>query len=122
MTNTKKELNWDNPGQPEAEELFYSGRGAYIVGQALYKAIEAMEQEEYPEHSNIADMKLIMNHMYPLFSAFAAGRETFRKMHEAGAFGHIDLTGQTELTASQERLLSKEHLELYTKNRELVQH
>ena len=116
--NTKKELDWDNPGQPEAEELLYSGRGAYIVGQALYKAIEVMSDEEYPEHSNIADMRLIMEHMYPIFASFAAGRETFRKMREAGITEFLDLTGKTELTDEQEACLSKEHLLLYEKNRE----
>ena len=116
MTNTKKELDWDNPGQPEAEELFRSGRGGYIVGQALYKAIEVMEQEEHPEYSNIADMKLIMNHMYPIFSQFAAGLETFKKMREAGIEG-LDLTGKIELTGEQQACLSVQHLELYTKNR-----
>jgi|TARA_R110000824_G_scaffold133985_5_gene296853 hypothetical protein len=120
MTNTNKELDWDNPGQPEAEELFRSGRGGYIVGQALYKAIEVMEQEEHPEYSNIADMKLIMNHMYPIFMQFAAGLETFKKMREAGIEG-LDLTGQTELTSSQEACLSSTHLKLYTKNRKNVE-
>ena len=118
MTNTKKELDWDNPGLPEAEELFYSHRGGYIVGQALYKAIEVMKKEDYPERSNIADMKLIMKHMFPIFAAFAGGLETFKKMREAGITELLDLTGKTELTAEQEACLGKEHLLLYEKNRE----
>jgi len=122
MTNTKKELDWDNPGRPEAEELFYSGRGGYIVGQALYKAIEYMEQEEYPEYSNIADMRLIMEHLYPIFASFAAGRETFKKMREAGITGLIDITGKTELTSSQEACLSVEHRDIYNQNRKAMQH
>ena len=120
MTNTKKELDWDNPGLPEAEELFYSHRGGYIVGQALYKAIEVMETEKHPEYSNIADMKLIMKHMFPIFAAFAGGLETFKKMREAGITELLDLTGKTELTSSQEACLSSAHLDIYTKNRKKV--
>lgn len=117
MTNTKKELNWDNPQLPEAQELFASGRGGYIVGQALYKAIEMMEKEDYPEWSNIADMKLIMSHLFPIFSQFQAGIETMKNMQAAGIKDGIDLTGKTELTSSQEACLSKPHRELYNRNR-----
>jgi len=79
MTNTNKELDWDNPGAAEAEALFLSPRGGYIVGQALYKAIEVLSDEDYPEHSNIADMRLLMSHLYPVFAQFQMDLRTARE-------------------------------------------
>jgi len=56
----------------QAAALFNSLRGKYIVGQALHKAIKAMEQVEPPamrELSNIEDMKLMMEQLFPMFMA-----------------------------------------------------
>lgn len=132
MTNTNKELNWNNPGVEEAQALFASHRGGYIVGQALYKAIEIMEKEDYPELSNIDDMKLIMGHLFPIFSTFAKLRKESEKMlaasppttgeHAAAVLpvGEVpcilDLTGQTELTASEYKRLSVEQRDIYNHN------
>lgn len=49
-----------------AMELHKSMRGWYIISQALSIAIKEMEKvkEPYKESSNIADMKLLRNHIY----------------------------------------------------------
>ena len=43
-------------------------RGQYILGQALYIAIDAMKNEPRPEWSNIADMEFLMKELFPLYS------------------------------------------------------
>ena len=61
-----------------AAELFNSWRGQYIISQALYKAIKVMEKVEPPvmrELSNIEDMRLIMQQLFPMFMATAAAEE-----------------------------------------------
>jgi len=62
-----------------AAELFNSWRGQYIISQALYKAIQVMEKVEPPvmrELSNIEDMKLIMEQLFPMFMAIAKAQES----------------------------------------------
>ena len=62
----------------KAAALFNSWRGQYIISQALYKAIEGMEKVEPPvmrELSNIEDMKLIMEQLFPMFMAIAKAEE-----------------------------------------------
>ncbi len=61
-----------------AAELFNSWRGQYIISQALYKAIQVMEKVEpdyMRELSNIEDMKLIMEQLFPMFMAIAKAQE-----------------------------------------------
>jgi hypothetical protein len=55
----------------QAVEFARSHRGQYIVGQALYVAIQAMKKVPAPhtEHSNIADMEYLMKEMYPMYAA-----------------------------------------------------
>ena len=59
----KTDAYWTKLGmdelQGEAMELFASHRGTYIVAQALYLGIKALEsvRPELQEKSNIADMK-----------------------------------------------------------------
>ena len=52
----------------EALQLFENMRGQYIIGQALAVAIHNMEQVEEcrREHSNIADMRLLMEGLFPV--------------------------------------------------------
>jgi hypothetical protein len=53
-----------------AVRLFNSVRGNYIVGQALYLAMEHIKErpEIRREPSNMADMELIMEELFPLYS------------------------------------------------------
>jgi len=55
-------------------------RGQYIIGQALWYAIEAMEKvpDKQKEPSNIADMKYLMENVYPTFNAI----QELKKMKE----------------------------------------
>ena len=54
-----------------ATEFFNSWRGRYIVGQALYLAVQEIESRpsEKQEPSNVADMKYLMDNLFPLFKA-----------------------------------------------------
>lgn len=56
-----------------AIDLFQSVRGHYIIGQALYKAIEVMKKEKFPEDSNIYDMQLMMDEIFPMFKVIKGG-------------------------------------------------
>jgi len=49
-----------------AVALLGSMRGRYIIGQALDVAIRAMREEEYPEDSNIRDMELLRDELFPI--------------------------------------------------------
>jgi|TARA_Y100000310_G_scaffold45214_1_gene42169 hypothetical protein len=71
----------------KAAALFSSWRGQYIISQALYKAIKVMEKVEPPvmrELSNIEDMKLIMEGLFPMFMSIAMAEEA---MAEEGVVG-----------------------------------
>jgi len=48
-----------------AVKMIQSWRGQYIIGQALYLAIQAIEETE---PSNAEDMRLMMKHLFPLFA------------------------------------------------------
>jgi hypothetical protein len=54
----------------DAELLLATPRGQYILSQALTVAIEQMETVEPPlrEPSNIADMRLLRNELFPIFA------------------------------------------------------
>lgn len=58
----------------EAIKLFQSTRGHYIIGQALYIAIKEMKKvpSPYTEFSNIVDMELLMNEIFPIYKSAAA--------------------------------------------------
>jgi hypothetical protein len=61
-----------------AEELFTSPRGQYIVSQALTVAINVLKEvpEPYREVSNIEDMEILRDELFPLFYlAWEAQRE-----------------------------------------------
>lgn len=58
-TTSTKEMN-------EAIEFAESLRGNYIIGQALFYGIKALEEvpNPYRENSNISDMKYIRDNLY----------------------------------------------------------
>ena len=59
----------------KAVVLIGSQRGNYIISQALHIAIKALEQVEPPamrEISNISDMRLIRDQLFPIFSVIEA--------------------------------------------------
>lgn len=81
-----KPENWDDIA-PEtrlqiARDLFYSLRGGYIVGQALYKAIGVMKKAKYPETSNIQDMEMLAEMLFPL-GYFIASSEVKSKIKKS---------------------------------------
>ena len=68
----KTEAYWAKLGmdelQGEAMQLFATHRGTYIVAQALFlgiKALESVEPEHLQEKSNIADMKMLKE-LFPI--------------------------------------------------------
>ena len=67
----------------KAVALQGSMRGEYIIGQALWHCIKMMEKV-LPEHSkecqSVADMKLLMEELYPLY--MIAQREEERKVKD----------------------------------------
>jgi hypothetical protein len=69
-----------------AFELLGSARGQYIVSQALFLAIEKLESiepEVMREVSNIADMRFLLENLFPMFLALASVREEFFDLREA---------------------------------------
>lgn len=75
-TNNKtEEEQWNKEVNRErAVALFQSFRGKYIIGQALFVAIEAMEAVEpdyMREVSNISDMRFLMEILFPMYSMVA---------------------------------------------------
>ncbi len=63
-----------------AQEIFNSHRGIYIMGQAFYEAIKAMEArpKREQEPSNVSDMKLMMNNLFPMYPAL----QRLEKIHK----------------------------------------
>ena len=56
----------------KAAEFANTPRGNYILGQALYIAIESLKQvepEAMREISNISDMEFIRDNLFPIYSA-----------------------------------------------------
>ena len=66
----------------EAVALIGSQPGSYIISRALHIAIKALEQVEPPamrEISNISDMKLIRDQLFPIFSVIEASLASANK-------------------------------------------
>lgn len=78
-----KPENWDKLDKGTrykiALELLRSKRGEYIISQALYKAIEVMKKEpkERREESNIQDMEILLEELFPMYLAI----EKYRGKH-----------------------------------------
>ena len=68
--------------EDQATMLMQSLRGQYIIGQALYIALESMQNRPDIERepSNEADMRLLMEQIFPIYHAVAEGH---RAMNEA---------------------------------------
>lgn len=68
-----KPSNWNKLSEKEKKEialnLLKSQRGAYIMGQALYTAIEVMKQvpKSFREVSNIEDMEMLEEALFPIY-------------------------------------------------------
>lgn len=70
----------------DAETLAHSWRGQYLISQALTLAVEQMERVQPPlrEDSNIADMRLLIETVYPFYVlARKADIEHFQKLQNA---------------------------------------
>lgn len=70
MTKKEKQEKREKETKEYAKELLGSAKGTYILSQALYIAIQTMSKvpEPYTEHSNIADMQLLMNAFFPIYA------------------------------------------------------
>lgn len=80
--NEVRKTEQEGTGREDAVSFFQSHRGQYIVGQALFVAIEAMEAVEpdyMREVSNIADMRFLMEKLFPMYSAVAAATEASKE-------------------------------------------
>jgi len=51
----------------QATDFLMSMRGQYIISQALWKAIEIMRTDEYPEISNIKDMEFLRKNLFNMY-------------------------------------------------------
>jgi hypothetical protein len=59
--------------------LANSGRGRYLLSQALVVAIEAMGKEEHPETSNIQDMEILAETHFGVFAGVIKMEREMRK-------------------------------------------
>ena len=58
-------------------------RGQFILSQALSTAIAVMDKEEYPEISNIEDMKFLRENLFHLFQKISADKKpTIQKQRD----------------------------------------
>jgi len=80
-----KPNNWDKLSQSAkkqvALQLLQSFRGSYVISQALSIAVEQMKKIEppYREESNIQDMEMLLETLFPMYSAVKRAEEEFRK-------------------------------------------
>ena len=70
MAKKKKlaEVGEEKRQEERNRQFVNSFRGGYILGQALHIAIPILEAMEYPENSNIEDMKYLRDNLFPLYS------------------------------------------------------
>jgi hypothetical protein len=63
--------------QEQAIEFASSMRGQYIISQALWLAIEKLNEqpENRREVSNISDMELLLDNLFPMFKAVQAAQQ-----------------------------------------------
>jgi hypothetical protein len=59
----------------DAKELVNSWRGNYLISQALCIAINIMKEMEYPEYSNIEDMKLLRDELFSIYKDIQQAEE-----------------------------------------------
>ena len=82
--------SWDNLSHETkkqiAEQLLGSLRGQLIMSQALVRAIEVMKKERYPEFSNIQDMEILLEMIFPIYAGVTeAQKEYFKTFMPPGA-------------------------------------
>jgi hypothetical protein len=65
----------------DAIQFLFSARGNYIMGQALYTAIEKMNSApaKKKETSNIMDMIYIMNTLFPMYKELANYQKSMKE-------------------------------------------
>ena len=61
--------------QEKAISFLNSVRGKYIMGQALFVAIERLGQEKYPETNNINDMTYLLDNLFPLYKTIESAKK-----------------------------------------------
>jgi hypothetical protein len=73
----------------EAIEFAGSGRGLYIISQALYVAVQAMEKvpKTKREPSNIADMRFLMETLFPMYKLIKEAQKKFEKENKGETNG-----------------------------------
>ena len=71
----------ENEKRREAIEFASSGRGLYIISQALYVAVQAMEKvpKIKREPSNIADMRFLMDTLFPMYKLIQEAQKKFEE-------------------------------------------
>jgi len=81
-----KPENWDNLSYKEklkiATDLFVSPRASYLISQALTIAIEQMKKvkKPYKEQSNIEDMEMLLEVLFPIYPAIKRSEKLIRKV------------------------------------------
>lgn len=76
----KREGQTDQIGtQKEAATFLSSTRGSFVVGQALYMAIQELESnpEESRSISDIADMRYLMEALFPMYAEVQKAKSKF---------------------------------------------
>ena len=80
--------NWNSmTGEAKAacaRELVSTMRGQFIISQALVIAVRKMKKEKYPETSNIQDMEMLMEAIWPLYKFVAESQAQFEKLRKNG--------------------------------------
>ena len=61
-----------------AINLFDSMRGKFIISQALYTAMDILQQEKRPPQSDIQDMKLLAEELFPICGQLEAYKDNIR--------------------------------------------
>ena len=66
-----------NP-KDRAISLFDSLRGRFIFSKALHTAIDVLQQEKRPPQSDIQDMKLLAEELFPICGQLEAYKDNTR--------------------------------------------
>ena len=61
-----------------AVNLFDSIRGRFIISKALYTAMDILQQEKRPPKSDIQDMKLLAEELFPICGQLEAYKDNTR--------------------------------------------
>lgn len=66
-----------NP-KDRAINLFDSIRGRFIISKALYTAMDILQQEKHPPQSDIQDMRLLAEELFPICGQLEAYKDNIR--------------------------------------------